>query len=114
MPVGDRADQSTDDTANERSSARVATRIGVLADLLDPAVVVRVFQPAIGKADPSSPAPGPPASGGAVTLQDLLFAPVPGLCQHDPGNLVNGQLPPQDSHRGEVMIAKRNNEPDNS
>ena len=72
------------------------------------AVVVGVFEPAISKSDPSSPVPGPPASGGAVTLQDLLFAPVPGLCQHDPGNLVNGQLPPQDSHLGQVMIAKRN------
>jgi hypothetical protein len=78
------------------------------------AVVVGVFEPAISKADPSSPAPGPPASGGAVTLQDLLFAPVPGLCQHDPGNLVNGQLPPQDSHPGQVMIAKRTTQSDNS
>jgi hypothetical protein len=61
------------------------------------AVVVGMFEPAISKADPPS--------GGVVTLQDLLSAPVPGLCQHDPGNLVNGQLPPQDSHRGPVMIA---------
>lgn len=58
----------------------------------------------VSKADPS------PASGGAVTLQELLSAPVPALCLHDPGNLVNGQLPPQDSHRGQVRIAKRNNE----
>jgi hypothetical protein len=78
------------------------------------AVVVGVFEPAISKADPSTPVPGPPASGGAVTLQDLLSAPVPGLCQHDPGNLVNGQLPPQDSHPGQVMIAKRNTQSDNS
>src|ERR1700754_2427405 len=78
------------------------------------AVVVGVFAPAISKADPSSPVPGPPAGGGAVTLQDLLFAPVPGLCQHDAGNLVNGQLPQQDSHHGEVMIAKGTTESDNS
>jgi hypothetical protein len=77
-------------------------------------VAVGLFQPATSKADPPSPLPGPPAGGGAVTLQDLLFAPVPGLCQHDPGNLVNGQLPPQDSHPGQVMIAKRNTPTDDS
>ncbi len=78
------------------------------------AVAAGGLEPAIGKADPPGPVPGPPASGGAVTLQDLLAAPVPGLCQHDPGNLVNGQLPPQDSHRGQVMIAKRTTQSDNS
>lgn len=72
-------------------------------------VVASVSEPAIGRADPS-----PPAAGGAVTLQELLSAPVPALCQHDPGNLVNGKLPQQDSHPGQVMIAKRNNQPDNS
>jgi hypothetical protein len=77
-------------------------------------VVVGAYELAISKADPSSPVPGPPASGGVVTLQDLLSAPVPGLCQHDPGNLVNGQLPPQDSHPGQVMIAKRNTQSDGS
>ena len=81
---------------------------------LTSAVVVGVFEPAISTAEPPSPVPGPSAGGGVVTLQDLLVAPVPGLCQHDPGNLVNGQLPPQDSHRGQVMIAKRNDQPNNS
>src|SRR5689334_3792219 len=42
-----------------------------------------------------------------VTLQDLMSAPVPGLCKHDPGNLVNGQLPQQDSHPGSVAIAHK-------
>jgi hypothetical protein len=67
------------------------------------AVVVGMVQPPVSHAD-----------AGAVTFNDLLSAPVPALCQHDAGNLVNGQLPPQDSHRGEVMIAKRNDEPGNN
>ncbi len=75
------------------------------------AVVVGLFEPATGCAHPS---PASPVAGGTVTLQDLLSAPVPALCEHDPGNLVNGQLPPQDSHPGQVTIAKRNNEADPS
>src|ERR1700758_2859747 len=51
------------------------------------AVMVGVFEPAASNAEPSSPVPVPPAGGGVVTLQDLLVAPVPALCQHDPGNL---------------------------
>ncbi|MGW4097317.1 hypothetical protein [Mycobacterium sp. NPDC004974] len=70
-------------------------------------VVVGLFQPAMSHADPS-PAP----TGGTVTLADLLSAPVPALCRHDAGTLVNGQLPPQDSHPGSVRIAQRNDEPD--
>jgi hypothetical protein len=60
-----------------------------------------LFGAATSNADPPSP-----AAGSAVTLADLLSAPVPGLCQHDPGNLVNGHLPPQDSHPGTVSIAR--------
>jgi len=30
---------------------------------------------------------------------------VPALCEHDPGELVGGQLPPQEGHRGNVGIA---------
>jgi hypothetical protein len=87
-----------------------AYRLICLISALVVGVVVGVYEPAISRADPSIPVPGPPAGGGAVTLQDLLSAPVPGLCRHDPGNLVNGQLPRQDSHPGQVMIAKRNTE----
>ena len=76
-------------------------------------VVCGLFGLATGCGHPPSPAPAP-AAGGTVTLQDLLSAPLPALCQHDPGTLVNGQLPPQDSHPGPVMIAKRNDEPDPS
>ncbi|WP_396926372.1 hypothetical protein [Mycolicibacterium sp.] len=52
-----------------------------------------------------------PAAGSVVTLQQLLSAPVPALCEHDPGNLVNGTLPQQESHRGHVGIARRYDEP---
>ncbi|MBB3602282.1 hypothetical protein FHT40_001915 [Mycolicibacterium sp. BK556] len=68
---------------------------------------VGVIAPATSHADPASPSTG----GSSVTVADLLSAPVPALCQHDPGNLVNGILPQQDSHPGPVMIAKRNDQP---
>jgi hypothetical protein len=42
----------------------------------------------------------------AVKLDDLLSAPVPSLCQHEPGNLVNGGLPGQDPRSGLVRIAR--------
>jgi hypothetical protein len=40
-----------------------------------------------------------------VTFWYLRSAPVPALCQHDPGQLRNGQLPPQEGHPGHVEIA---------
>jgi hypothetical protein len=70
---------------------------------LTSAIALGLFDAATCKADPPSPVPGTPA-GNVVTLADLLSAPVPGLCRHDPGNLVNGQL--QDSHPGSVTIAR--------
>jgi hypothetical protein len=42
---------------------------------------------------------------GAVTFEYLQRAPVPSLCEHDPGQLRSGKLPPQEGHRGEVGIA---------
>jgi hypothetical protein len=61
----------------------------------------------ISKADPATTATPVPAPGrGAVTFDDLQRAPVPALCEHDPGQLKNGQLPPQEGHRGNVDIAK--------
>jgi len=53
----------------------------------------------------------PDDRSGAVTFDDLLRAPVPALCQHDPGNLVHGQLPPQDGHPGNVGIALNYTQP---
>ena len=53
-----------------------------------------------------SPATTVPTPGkGAVTFEYLQRAPVPALCEHDPGQLRNGQLPPQEGHRGNVGIA---------
>lgn len=57
----------------------------------------------MSKAGPATPVP-PPGSR-AVTFDDLQRAPVPALCVHDPGQLRNGQLPPQEGHRGNVGIA---------
>lgn len=48
-----------------------------------------------------------PSSTPAVTLNDLLSAPVPELCKHDAGNLVNGKLPVQDLRQGFVVIAHK-------
>jgi Bacterial regulatory helix-turn-helix protein, lysR family len=48
-----------------------------------------------------------------VTLEDLMSAPVPGLCRHDAGELVNGKLPLQDPHYGYVAIAHKS-APDDS
>lgn len=51
--------------------------------------------------------PSESSGGGAVTLDDLLSAPVPALCKHEPGHLVNGKLPLQNPSRGEVVVATR-------
>jgi hypothetical protein len=52
------------------------------------------------------------AAAKAVTLDDLMSAPVPSLCKHDSGNLVNGTLPEQQSSPGSVSIAtKESKEP---
>jgi hypothetical protein len=51
-------------------------------------------------------AASPPQSATkAVTLDGLMSAPVPSLCRHDAGDLVNGRLPAQDPHYGYVAIA---------
>ena len=54
----------------------------------------------------TSPATTVPTPGrGAVTFEYLQRAPVPALCEHDPGQLRSGQLPPQEGHPGNVGIA---------
>lgn len=54
----------------------------------------------------ASPATTVPTFGrGAVRFEHLQRAPVPALCEHDPGQLSGGQLPPQEGHRGDVGIA---------
>jgi hypothetical protein len=62
-----------------------------------------VHTTAISKAAPTTPVPTPGSR--AVTFEYLQRAPVPALCEHDPGELRNGQLPPQEGHRGNVGIA---------
>jgi hypothetical protein len=47
----------------------------------------------------------PTPGKGSVTFEYLQRAPVPALCEHDPGQLKNGQLPPQEGHPGNVAIA---------
>jgi hypothetical protein len=57
----------------------------------------------MSKASPATTVPTP--GRGAVTFEYLQRAPVPALCEHDPGQLRNGQLPPQGGHPGNVEIA---------
>jgi hypothetical protein len=61
-----------------------------------PATVMPTTSPAT-----TSPVPGK----GAVTFEYLQRAPVPALCEHDPGQLRNGHLPEQEGHPGNVEIA---------
>ncbi|MEV0769490.1 hypothetical protein [Nocardia salmonicida] len=42
-----------------------------------------------------------------ITLDDLLSAPVPSLCRHEEGKLVNGILPLQNPREGFVAVAHR-------
>jgi hypothetical protein len=76
-----------------------------LIGLLSAVVVAACAHTTAGtaKAGPATPVPTPGSR--AVTFDDLLRAPVPALCQHDPGNLVHGQLRPQEGHLGDVGIA---------
>lgn len=68
--------------------------------------------PSTGSTNPRHDSTSVPAttsaapSVAAVRLDDLLAAPVPALCEHEPGKLVNGQLPMQDPHRGHVDVAE--------
>ena len=57
----------------------------------------------MSKTGPATTVPTP--GRGAVTFEYLQRAPVPALCEHDTGELRNGQLPPQEGHRGNVGIA---------
>lgn len=49
----------------------------------------------------------PRSSTPPVTSEDLMSAPVPILCKHEAGNLVNGRLPLQDGSLGFVAIAHK-------
>src|SRR5690349_3236789 len=74
--------------------------IGLLATV---AATACALTPAIATATPATPVPTPGSR--AVTFEYLQRAPVPALCEHDPGELRSGQLPPQEGHPGNVGIA---------
>ena len=74
-----------------------------LIGLLSVAAAACAHTAAICAASPTAPVP-PPGSR-AVTFEHLQRAPVPALCEHDPGELRSGQLPPQEGHPGNVGIA---------
>jgi len=80
--------------------SRAVKLIGLLSAV---AVAACVHTTAISKAAPTTPVPTPGSR--AVTFDYLMRAPVPALCEHDPGNLRNGELPPQEGHPGNVGIA---------
>jgi hypothetical protein len=92
------------------SHRRVLSRAVKLIGLLSAVVVAAcAHTPQLSKADPATPAtsatPVPTPGSGAIIFDDLRSAPVPALCEHDPGQLRNMQLPPQEAHRGDVGIA---------
>jgi hypothetical protein len=80
--------------------SRAVKLIGVLSAV---AVAACAHTTEISKTSPATTVPTP--GRGAVTFGYLQRAPVPALCEHDPGQLKNGQLPPQEGHRGNVDIA---------
>ncbi|WP_068186650.1 hypothetical protein [Mycobacterium sp. UM_CSW] len=73
-----------------------ATVVAACAHTTAPATVMPKTSPTT-----TSRAPGK----GAVTFEYLQRAPVPGLCEHDPGQLRGGELPQQEGHPGHVGIA---------
>jgi len=75
--------------------SRAVKRIGLLSAV---ALTAFAHTTAMSNADPTT-------GSRAVTFEDLQRAPVPALCEHDPGQLRNGHLPPQEGHPGNVGIA---------
>ena len=68
--------------------SRAVKRIGLLSAV---ALTAFAHTTAMSNADPTT-------GSRAVTFEDLQRAPVPALCEHDPGQLRNGHLPPQEGH----------------
>ncbi len=79
---------------------RAVKLIGLLSAV---AVTACAHTTEVSKTSPATTVPTP--GRGAVTFEYLQRAPVPALCEHDPGQLKNGQLPPQQGHPGNVGIA---------
>ncbi|MBE1550703.1 hypothetical protein GGC64_004743 [Mycobacterium sp. OAS707] len=90
-----------------RNASRLALT-AVAAVMLTAGCTSQAGSTAAQHSSTTAPAPTTAApSVAAVQLADLLSAPVPELCEHEPGNLVNGQLPNQDPHNGQVRVARK-------
>jgi hypothetical protein len=88
------------------SSAKRLDWVGLVALSV---TLVLATQPAVscGTRSSGGAASQQQSSTKPVTLEDLMSAPVPGLCRHDAGDLVGGQLPLQDPHYGFVAVAHK-------
>lgn len=80
----------------------------------EPSATANVSAASTPTGAPSNAATGSPgatpseqSTAGAPTLADLLSAPVPALCAHPAGRLVDGSLPGIPPHGGHVTIATK-------
>jgi hypothetical protein len=94
--------------AVSRRRVLLRTRAVTLIGLLSAVAVAACGHPTahtteMTKTSPTTTVPTP--GRGAVTFEYLQRAPVPALCEHDPGQLRSGHLPPQEGHPGNVGIA---------
>jgi hypothetical protein len=89
--------------ASRRRVLRRSLTVKMISVLSAAAAAACAHTTATSTATPATPVPKPGSR--AVTFEYLQRAPVPALCEHDPGELRNGQLPPQEGHRGNVGIA---------
>lgn len=82
----------------------LGSRTVKLIGLLSAVAVSACAHPTVmSKTSPTTTVPKP--GRGAVTFEYLQRAPVPALCEHDPGQLRSGRLPAQEGHPGNVEIA---------
>ena len=87
-------------TLAELLQSRTVTMISLLSAV---AATACAHATPISTATPATAVPTPGSR--AITFDYLQRAPVPALCEHDPGQLRSGQLPPQQGHPGNVGIA---------
>jgi hypothetical protein len=92
-----------------RSALTAVVAITLTAGCASPPGSTAVQHSSTPAATPATTSAAPAAA--AVKLDDLLSAPVPTLCKHEPGNLVNGQLPNQDPRFGHVGVARKQQTP---
>src|ERR1700745_869316 len=100
-------------TISCRQRARTITKLALIATATVAAACAHTTAPTTApttEMPKTSPATTLPTPGrGAVTFEYLQRAPVPALCEHDPGQLKNGQLPKQEGHPGTGDTALDNN-----